>query len=293
MSYDLVIAVDWSARSKPSPVTPTKDSIFICVGRRDGVGHPTYHRTRFAAIAYIRGLLDAALAAGERVFLGFDFAFGYPAGFARALTGRGGALAVWDWLAERIEDAPDNSNNRFDVAGQMNRVFPGEGPFWGCPHGRDVPDLPERGSVRKGHGMAERRLVEGIVPSAQPVWKLFTTGSVGSQTLMGVPHLARLRAEYGAAMQVWPMESGWRAPEAPITLAEIYPTLMKWRRLIPLQARFPDEMYHIPDAVQVRDVVECIVTMQALSEWPRVFGGEGDPTEEGWIFGASALKVRP
>ena len=136
--FDRIIAVDWSARSAPSPARPVKDAIYICnrsrnTGRQDHIaGHPTYHRTRDAAMTVVQTALDAALVTGERVFLGFDFGFGYPAGFAERLTGRAEALAVWDWLNGQIVDAPDNANNRFSVAAGINALFDGLGPFWGC-----------------------------------------------------------------------------------------------------------------------------------------------------------------
>lgn len=290
-----MIAVDWSARSAPSPARPVKDAIYLCAGRAGAVQHPSYHRTRAEAMARIEALLDAALARGERVFLGFDFAFGYPIGFAERLTGQASALAVWDWLAERIEDTPRNDNNRFDVAAEINRAFPGIGPMWGCPARRESADLPARGSERRDHGMPERRAVERLVPSAQPVWKLFTAGSVGSQSLLGLARLAGLRRRYGDAMEVWPMQSGWRAPRAPITLAEIYPSMMRWSHLIPLAKRYPGALYHIPDAQQVRWVVDSVLTAQELPVWPDMFEGDGrsdTAREEGWIFGAGPDKDR-
>ena len=44
---------------------------------------------------WLADLLAAERAAGRRVLAGFDFPFGYPRGFAAALTGRAEALALW------------------------------------------------------------------------------------------------------------------------------------------------------------------------------------------------------
>ena len=56
-------------------------------------------------------------ARGERVLLGFDFPFGYPAGFAARLGLPGPPWrAVWDEIAGLVEDDQNNRNNRFDVA---------------------------------------------------------------------------------------------------------------------------------------------------------------------------------
>lgn len=269
------------------------------MGRQDHIaGHPTYHRTRAGAISAVQTALDAALVTGERVFLGLDFGFGYPAGFAERLTGRPEALAVWDWLGAHIKDGPDNANNRFAVAAGINAQFDGIGPFWGCPAGMNLPGLPAKGSRREGHGLADRRAVELVVKSAQSGFKLFTTGSVGSQSLLGLPHLARLRQRYGAALTVWPQQSGWGVPEAQIVVAEIYPSLLKISRLVSLQTSYPDELYHILDAVQVRDVCDWVETASLAGWLPKVFepalgvaNADRVAAEEGWIFGATLGKT--
>lgn len=299
--FDRVIAVDWSARSVPSPRRPVKDAIYICNrstrqnARTDG--HPTYHRTRAEAIGVVQNALDAALIAGERVCLGFDFGFGYPPGFAERLTGRAEALAVWDWLDEQITDGPDNANNRFAVAARINTQFDGTGPFWGCPAGVNLPGLPAKGNLRHGHGLSDRRAVEQVVKSAQSGFKLFTTGSVGSQSLLGLPYLARLRRRYGAALTVWPQQSGWGVPEAQIVLAEIYPSLTMIGRLISLHSTDPKELYHIPDAVQVHEVCHWVASMSpdtlknAFDPIPGHPDANRIAAEEGWIFGASLGKT--
>ena len=300
--FDRVIAVDWSARSVPSPAKPVNDAIYICnrsrnTGRQDNIaGHPTYHRTRAEAISVVQTALDAALRTGERVFLGFDFGFGYPAGFAERLTGRAEALAVWDWLDGQIEDSPDNANNRFAVAAGINAQFDGIGPFWGCPTGVNLAGLPAKGTLRHGHGLPDRRAVEQAVRSAQSGFKLFTTGSVGSQSLLGLPYLARLRRRYGAALTVWPQQSGWGVPDAQIVLAEIYPSLMKVSRLIPLQSSFPNELYDIPDAEQVRNVCDAVEMLtpflQKVFEPPKGLpDADRIAVEQGWIFGATLGKT--
>ena len=100
--FDTIIAVAWSARSTPSPVRPTKDAIYLCVSRlNEGASqHPEYFRTRAEAMARIHDLLDGEMAAGRRSFIGFDFNFGYPSGFAKILTGRTDGISVWKWMSE-------------------------------------------------------------------------------------------------------------------------------------------------------------------------------------------------
>lgn len=269
--FDTVVMVDWSARSKPSPAKPTKDAIFIGVSR-NGREITSYHRTRMAAMRALEGLLGAELRAGRRVLVGFDFPFGYPHGFARAVTGSDDPFAVWEWLAAHIEDDARNGNNRWDVAEVLNGMFPGVGPFWGCPSARASVVLPAKGTARRGHEMEERRAVEKRLPRAQPCWKLFTTGSVGSQVLMGLPHVQELRKRYGDALSVSPFQT----PDTPIVVAEIYPGLID----AAVKVRVRDG--EILDAGQVRLVAKAFAALDAahLDAMLR----EGD-REEGWILG--------
>lgn len=120
--------------------------------------------------------------------------------------------------------------------------------------------------------MEERREVETRLPRAQPCWKLFTTGSVGSQVLMGLPHLHKLRGRFGKALSVSPFE----ACDTPIVLAEIYPGLID----AAVKARVKDT--EILDAAQVRLVAKAFASLspEALKQMLQ----EGD-LEEGWILG--------
>ncbi|WP_373636901.1 gephyrin-like molybdotransferase Glp [Yoonia sp. BS5-3] len=212
--------VDWSGGNDRGP-KPKADAIWVCAAR-DGVADaPVYLRNRALAEAWITDFINAERAAGRRVLAGFDFAFGYPAGFGKVLTGSDDPFAIWDWFAAHVQDAPDG-NNRFDLAGQINGLFPGIGPFWGNGLKRDIANLPRKGSARAGHGMAERRQAELQAKGAFPVWQLSGAGAVGSQVIMGLPSLARLRKRFGKDLCVWPFE----AQNAPIAIVEIWPSLI-------------------------------------------------------------------
>jgi hypothetical protein len=265
--FDRVVIVDWSASSVPSPARPSKDAIWI--GAADAAGITTqYHRTRLQAEA----ALLALIATGGRILIGCDFPFGYPRGFAEHLTGQAQAAAVWAWLAEQITDDATNANNRFAVAAAINRGMGGNGPFWGCPAHLMLDGLHPRKLVDYAAlGLAERRQIETLVPRAQPVWKLFTTGSVGSQALMGLPMVHRLAGTQGLA--VWPFES----PRA-ITLAEIYPSLLA--RAV---SRDPGA---IKDEVQVRLLAQALFALAGAGQLEPLFAVPEIAREEGWILGA-------
>ncbi len=218
--WDTVLIVDWSGGNDRG-ASPKKDAIWTGVARAGMAEDPVYHRNRQVAEDRIIRFLTAERKAGRRVLAGFDFAFGYPAGFGKVLTGSDDPFAIWDWFAAHVQDSP-NANNRFDLAGQINALFPGIGPFWGNGLARDIPDLPRKGLARHGHGMPEKRAAEQNAKGAFPVWQLSGAGAVGSQVIMGLPVLARLRHRFGAELAVWPFEP----LTPPIALVEVWPSLI-------------------------------------------------------------------
>src|SRR5690606_16049165 len=127
---------DWSAASAPKT---GKDSVWWCLcmwrGGRLVMEANENSPTRQLCFDVLRTQLRKLVAEGSSVLVGFDFPFGYPAGFAAAL-GLGGQWpwrAVWGELAARItEDQAGGTNNRFQVASDVNlRAGVSEGPFWG------------------------------------------------------------------------------------------------------------------------------------------------------------------
>ncbi|MCY3823924.1 MAG: molybdopterin guanine dinucleotide synthesis [Nitrospinae bacterium] len=286
------VIVDWSARSTPSPARPTKDTIWWAVARGGIVDEPAYARTRHDAVERLTSLVAAELDAARHVLIGFDFPFGYPAGVATHLAGEASALALWDWLAARIEDAEDNANTRFEVAEAINRTYPGMGPFWGRPESWQYPEVPTRKSSRTSREAHpnERRIADHHAKGAKTVWQLAYAGSVGSQVLLGLPAIKRLieHPRMEGRLAVWPFETGLRAPEAHAVVAEIYPSLL--RREIEERKNEGE----IPDAAQVRVNAEAFARLDALGGLVPLF--EGAPflnteerriieTEEAWILG--------
>ncbi len=268
MSFARVIVVDWSAAASPRLGA---DSIWVGEAARAPVNLPT----RAAAGVYLAGRVAEALAAGERLLIGADFPFAYPRGFAERLAGKPRALAVWSWLAAHLRDDAANMNNRFELAAAINRRFPGIGPFWGRPAHLALPDLPDRGSLRQGHGLPERRQVEALLPGTQPCWKLYTTGSVGSQALTGIPALHRLRAAFPGQVAVWPFEP---CDDAPVVLAEIFPSILAPQ--VRQAAGYPCK-----DAAQV-DLLARALSAADLTPLLHPDQPAGLLAEEGWILGA-------
>jgi hypothetical protein len=306
--FDVYMAVDWSARSVPGPARPTRDALWVAEALApefDTADHSgeTYWRTRRACLVHLHARLRHHLNKGRRVLLGFDFCFGYPAGFAAALGLTDDAKpwrCIWDELTSMVEDSPANANNRFAVAAALNRrcAGPMPGPFWGCPVGNSVPPLPARNPgfphrVQQGLVLEQFRQTERCGSGGQPVWKLYGSGSVGGQTLLGIPAVCRLRddPEFAALSRVWPFETGFTptplSGQRPgIVYAEIYPALVAHRL---------DPALPIRDQAQVRAMVRWLADLDAEHLLSRLFMAPNRlsasaltvcVTEEGWVLGA-------
>ncbi len=304
--FDAYLAVDWSARSKPSPAAPAQDALWVGEAFAPGVASSattgeTYWRTRHACVDYLRARLLEHIQAGRRVFIGCDFPYGYPAGFAEALGLSGHdspARRIWNELTRLIADDASNANNRFVVADALNVRCGGStpGPFWGCPAGVTSPKLLPISprypyQTRAGPALERLRLTERIARGTQPAWKLYGTGSAGGQALLGIPAICRLRDDPALASvsAVWPFETGFTARPTPengpaILHAEIWPGLVANQ----LDAALP-----IRDQAQVRAMVRWLARLDeagqlgALFNPPAaIFSGMASRCieEEGWIL---------
>jgi hypothetical protein len=298
--FDDYVMVDWSASSQPRT---GKDSIWIASGNWQGdtlkVNEPTNPSTRHTAMAEIDLMVQQSLDGGRRIVIGFDFPFSYPVGtssLAPTVFGRGPAWrAIWRTLTERVHDEPDNTNNRWAVAESLNRDT-GCRLFWGCPanqaneylgvRDKELPGLLERGARPDRLRLTEHR-ARGVGGAVQSVWKLAYAGSVGSQALLGIPHLERMRARYGGDLSVWPFETGITpeslAENTLVTLVEIWPTVFATDF-----ARHP-----VRDAAQVLQVLESCAqadTDGSMMEWlsPKVDADlRAQVADEGWILGVT------
>ena len=289
--FDTHVIVDWSARSLPSPKRPSKDAIWFAVVRDGAPCEPVYCRTRDAALTALADLLADEVAQKRRVLTGFDFPFGYPAGVAMRICGSDRALDLWQWFAEIVTDGPDNKSNRFEVAAQINRLYDGTGPFWGRPETWDIPDVPTRATARRGTDHPpEHRLADARAKGAKTVWQLAYAGSVGSQVILGVPALQRLRSDPRLVdvMAVWPFQTGLKCPDAQVVVAEIYPSLLQ------PEAHAARQQDEVLDSAQVRVNARAFAQLDCRGGLAPLFAGVGDLSaeersiierEEAWILG--------
>jgi precorrin-8X/cobalt-precorrin-8 methylmutase len=293
--FDAYVMVDWSAAAVPATGA---DSVWIAsTERRDGVLPPPSldnPPTRRSASALLADRLSDLVARGRVTLVGFDFAFGYPAGFARRLRGEGADWrGVWKEIGARVRDADGNANNRFEVAAALNERISGRPfPFWGCPATAAGPLLSTRKPAGFDDTLAELRLCDRAGGGPHPVWKLAYPGCVGSQTLLGIAHLHALRHHPWLAdvARVWPFETGLRAVERPgsggwrVLFAEIYPSIFDSRAIA----------HEVKDARQVQAVVEHVSRLDEAGSLTTLFAGpptltaaqrRAIETEEAWILG--------
>lgn len=308
--FDTYVMVDWSASNNRAGGKPKSDAIWWAVVHRYGSlyseSYVRYERTRMEASRHISDFLSTELTGRRRVLIGFDFAFGYPYGFARSVTGKAQARELWCWLRNEIDDKQESEgrNNRFRVAENMNTRFCGDGPFWSHPGDADayalIPKAEPSSSASLIHSVVSRagvrcecsdrrwppthppfhRLTECFAfaqeSKPRPVWQLFfPPGAVGSQVLMGLPYLWDLVHDrrFMNRTEVWPFR-GMRAPDTAnadtrIVIAEIYPSLLRnaIARLKPAG--------EILDRAQVRMTALALARMDGLERLERLFGPVG------------------
>ena len=310
--FDAYVMVDWSGSDRRR--AGRQDCIWIAHGPATAATPATVSPpSRTEAEHIIRAQLQPIIAAKKgRVLLCADFGYGYPAGFASLLSNSASAAVppwrvVWQYLIKYVHDdlgtkpgrQSTNRSNRFEVASAINAAVSNPaspGPFW-ClfkPGGYAcVPQKrpPQPFGCAAGNigplGITDRRA------KSDTPFRLFGTGSVGSQVLTGIPRLESIRfdPEFARCSAVWPFETGWAPatgswldPELRVLHAEIYPSV---------RAPLTDT---IKDRGQVRDMWRWARDLDAKNFLIKEFaippgitsGSEEDIVirkEEGWILG--------
>jgi hypothetical protein len=178
-----VVAVDWSgARGEAKP----QAGIWITARRGDEVLEDRGGWSRVEAVERVVSLPAPVVA-------GFDFSFGVPAWFARAL----GCTSIDDVWARAGADGE-----------QWLRPSP---PFWSarCPLSID----------RRFRACETLLRAAGYAPKS--VFQLVGNGQVGRGSVRGMPYLARLR---DAGFAIWPFDGAGER-----TAIEVYPSLLRRR----------------------------------------------------------------
>lgn len=310
--FDAYVMVDWSGSNGRR--AGKHDCIWIAHGPATADAPTTvspHSRTEAEHVicSQLQPIVDSKKG---RVLLCADFAYGYPAGFASLLPKLfPGNLSpwriVWQYLRKYLQDdlgtrpgrQPTNRSNRFELANAINTAGStpfSPGPFWCLFKPGSYACIPQKKPAQPfaaaGRTIAPRRMTDERARSDTP-FRLFGTGSVGSQVLTGIPRLESIRfnPQFARCSVVWPFETGW-APatrswldtELQVLHAEIYPSVRA-----PLTDTIKDRgqvraMWHWARDLDIKN--------QLLSEFaipPGITGGSPDDavirSEEGWILG--------
>jgi precorrin-8X/cobalt-precorrin-8 methylmutase len=312
--FDAYVMIDWSGSDRRR--AGRADCIWIALGLATSaepsiVSPPS----RTEAEHIIRAQLESIVATNKRRVLHCaDFGYGYPAGFSSLLTKSDcGELppwrVVWQYLSRHVQDdlgtkpgqKPTNRSNRFEVASAINVSISGPGspgPFWCLFKSGGYVCIPQRKPTQPfvcGNGfVAPLRITDRRAKSDSP-FRLFGTGSVGSQVLTGIPRLQSIRfgSQFASCSAVWPFETGWApptgtwlAPEVRILHAEIYPSVRATLKDAIKDRGQVRAMWH-----WARDLDGKNLLMKEFAIPPDIGSGSAEDhiirREEGWILGCS------
>lgn len=297
--FDAYIMVDWSAASKP---VTGPNSIWIGVLAKDARFRMVFQAvnpdTRLKARKFLEDMIAKLHGRGDRVLLGFDFSLGYPAGTAEALGLDLSEDPPWramhTHISSKMKERDDNSNPRFAVAAGMNyAISKGPFPFWGAPKRDQVKTLAgTKGDFANGplkeYRQTEDWLRQEKLGQPKSCWQLAYTGSVGSQSLTGIP-IAKYLRDTVPGTRIWPFETGFQAlsenhlDEVQLVIAEIYPSAVKVK----------PEQGEVLDRAQVRAIAHHYCDLDKRGRLSGYFGApksleegnfEAIEAEEGWIL---------
>ena len=315
--FDAYIMVDWSGGDRRR--AERQDCIWIAHGPAVAAAPTTVSPpSRTEAEQIIRTELQPIVAANKgRVLLCADFGYGYPAGFASLLPKSNfGELppwrVVWQYLSKQVRDdigskpgrQSTNRSNRFEVASAINVAVSSSashGPFWCLFKPGSYACVPQKRPPQpfacSNASVASLRITDRRAKSDTP-FRLFGTGSVGSQVLTGIPRLESIRfgSEFARCSAVWPFETGWAPttglwldPELRVLHAEIYPSVRA-----PLTDTIKDRgqvraMWHWARDLDAKNLlieefaIPPGITSESLEDHTIRF-------EEGWILGCPTRK---
>ena len=310
--FDAYLFIDWSVNSQPKK---GKDSIWIAEGSWTSGKASSHHRnedfilnptvnvsTRIEANESLHERLSSHLAEGHRTLICFDFSYGFPRGPFRDCIGKDFNTIV-DRLSALISDNARNNNNRFEVASQLNEKI-GRAtqhfPFWGRPKAvsdKVSSNLPQKKPAfwsqtnPQEYRIVERRM-RATGKRVFSAWQLLGHGSVGSQTLVGLPHLSSLRNSKSlhARSAIWPFDTGWTTgfdSDTKIVHAEFWPGILPTS----------PSAHPVRDAAQVENAVHWASRLDHRGQLAPLFDPipQEDPDRyeaenEGWILGFSCRR---
>ncbi len=226
-----VVAVDWSGRKRGAA-----EFIWLAhvVGGR--LVELENGRSGGEVIDYVIALSQES----ARCVVGLDFAFGFPAWYA-AERGWTSGREIWDAMRDEADEL-------------LARC---EAPFWGRP-----------GTRAQTAGEPYRATELALAVRPKSVFQIGGAGAVGTGSLRGMQHLARLT---DAGFAVWPFHD----PALPLAV-EIYPRLFVPRGFVKrdaqarrrwLESRSPEQPAPLLErAARSEDAFDAAISALAMAE---------------------------
>ena len=171
--------------------------------------------TRRAAFDFLKAILEENHKNNQKTLIGFDFGFGYPYKAYQAHMLGEEWKDLWGKIYAGVFDKEKNIKevDRFVLANKWNKDH--GLCFWGEPNakkGNDSMGLKKEEVSNIMRDVGEFRITEERVrwSGVKSQWQLYGAGSVGSQTLFGIPYAYELRKylkENNIETKVWPFET--------------------------------------------------------------------------------------
>ena len=171
--------------------------------------------TRGAALDFIKQILEQDK---KKTLIGFDFGFGYP----HKSYGSKDWKSLWEYLYNDIYDKDYEKKSpypHYELASDWNKNH--KLCFWGrgdahkevaCHVSPKKDEAKLRMYGKNGEeGLGEFRITDERVSwsGVKSQWQMYGAGSVGSQSLLGIPYVEELRRCFGEKVKVWPFETNF------------------------------------------------------------------------------------
>lgn len=194
--------------------------------------------TRSDAVSHLMERLHYHDSRGKRVLCGFDFQYSFPTGFWHTLTS---LQETWAEMTRGIsegvsglppisEEPESNARQWADAANKRisHRTGIAIGPFWGAHFSQATnPHFPFSQACFQEKRLVDQRVRNIHLKNIQPIFKIGGGGSVGLQSLCGIPYLSRIRADcsqQNVPLRFWPFD-GWELTDYRHVLIEWYPAI--------------------------------------------------------------------
>lgn len=209
MTFSSFVGIDYSgAETAASRIKGLQ--VFVAEGDAEPrvVRTPAGPRWKWSRKELAHWLLDR-LAGTERIIVGIDHGFSFPASYFSRYR-----LSTWDeFLVDFQKHWPTDDDYTY------------------------VDDIREKNPPRRG-SPDELRLTEKWASSATSVFRFDGQGAVGKSTHAGIPWLLFLRSQLRGKVHFWPFD-GFEVPAGKSVVAEVYPAI--FHRRYPHGQRTKDE----------------------------------------------------